>query len=336
MLEVAIVGASGYTGAELVRLISRHPDAHLHSLHVSEHSADAGRSIAALYPGLTSISDLKLNPLSLTDLSCLDGVDAAFLCTDHKVSHDLAPLLIAKGITVFDLSGAFRLSDPAVFEKFYGFAHQHMDLQRESLYALCEFCSADEMKNTTMFSMPGCYPTAAQLAIRPLLEHNLTDPAYRININAVSGVSGSGRKAKLSSSFCEVSLNAYGVFKHRHLPEIEEHLKSRLIFTPHLGDFKRGILETITLKVKSGVTQADIAAAYAACYAGKPLVRVLETMPRLMDVQETPFCDISFVLDEDGYVIIGSAIDNLLKGASSQALQAFNLHYGFAETMGML
>lgn len=333
MVKVAVVGASGYAGAQLCRIISRHEKLELTGLFVSENSLDKGKNISELYGELNGVCDKVLQPLTGAK-DIIDIADAVFLATDHKVSHDIAPALVEAGVAVFDLSGAFRISNTDVFEKAYGFAHEHKDLLKKAVYALAEYVDVKALQNTQMISLPGCYPTASQLALKPLIENGLLDLNYRPSINAVSGVSGAGRKAKLTNSFCEVSLNAYGVFTHRHQPEIAEHLGTEVIFTPHLGDFKRGIHATINAKLKDGVTPEQVAKAYS-YYDNKPLVRVKKGMPMLQDVQYLPFCDIGYAM-KDNYIVICSCIDNLLKGASAQAVQVLNLYYGFDETQGLI
>ncbi|MCR5535987.1 MAG: N-acetyl-gamma-glutamyl-phosphate reductase [Succinivibrio sp.] len=334
MIKVAIVGASGYTGAELARLVTAHPKLELAGLYVSEHSEDQGKPIADLYGYLYSRCELKLQPLH--DAQELSRVaEIVFLCTDHKVSHDLAPQLLALGLTVYDLSGAFRLSNLEVFKQAYGFEHQYPELVKTAVYGLAEYVTAKQLQATSLIALPGCYPTASQLALRPLIDKGLLDPAYRVSINAVSGVSGAGRKSKLSNSFCEVSLNAYGVFTHRHQPEISEHLGQEVIFTPHLGNFKRGILATVTAKLAEDVSAEEAVRCLVDAYAHKPLVRVKSGMPKLMDVVGLPYCDLG-ISSRDGYVVICSAIDNLLKGAAAQAVQVMNLRCGFAETEGLV
>ncbi len=333
MVKVAVVGASGYAGAQLCRIISRHEKLELTGLFVSENSLDKGKKISELYGELNGVCDKVLQPLTGAK-DIIDIADAVFLATDHKVSHDIAPALVDAGVAVFDLSGAFRISNTDVFEKAYGFAHEHKDLLKKAVYALAEYVDVKALQNTKMISLPGCYPTASQLALKPLIENGLLDLNYRPSINAVSGVSGAGRKAKLTNSFCEVSLNAYGVFTHRHQPEIAEHLGTEVIFTPHLGDFKRGIHATINAKLKDGVTPEQVAKAYS-YYDNKPLVRVKKCMPKLQDVQYLPFCDIGYAM-KDNYIVICSCIDNLLKGASAQAVQVLNLYYGFDETQGLI
>ncbi|MBO5565811.1 MAG: N-acetyl-gamma-glutamyl-phosphate reductase [Succinivibrio sp.] len=335
MLKVSIVGASGYAGAELVRLVSRHSNLQLAGLYVSEHSEDQGKRICELYGSLLGVCNDYLQPL--TDVGAVAASsDAVFLCTDHKVSHDIAPALIQGGCTVYDLSGAFRLKDPLVFERFYGFKHEHPELLQQAVYALAEYSSQEELKQTRLISLPGCYPTAAQLALKPLLKASLLDLEHLPVINAVSGVTGAGRKAKLGNSFCEVSLNVYGVFNHRHLPEIEQGLGAHVIFNPHLGPFKRGILETITAKLKVGATRDQVALCYQNMYRNSKLVRLKDSMPKLGDVQGLPFCDLGIASSNDGYIVVCSAIDNLLKGAAAQAVQVLNLREGFDETEGLL
>ena len=334
MKNVAVIGASGYTGAELARLLMRHPRVRLQGLYVSADSRDGGARLDRLHGSLLGTCPLSLEPL--TDPMRLAGTaDAVFLATEHRVSHDLAAVLTDGGCTVFDLSGAFRVRDADFYPRHYGFAHEHPRLLAEAVYALPEHVSADELQRARLISLPGCYPTAAQLALRPLLERQLLDPGSVPVINAVSGVSGAGRRASLTSSFCEVSLNAYGIFTHRHQPEIESHLGQRVIFNPHLGSFKRGILATITARLRHGTADAAPAQALSEAYAGRPLIRLPEGWPRVDDVARTPYCDLHCATGHD-HVVICSALDNLLKGASSQAVQAMNLHYGFEETAGLL
>ena len=255
----------------------------------------------------------------------------AFLALPHEVSEAVTPLLLAKGIAVFDLSGAFRLKDPALYPKYYGYEHQHPELLDQAVYSLMEWL---DKPLPQLVSVPGCYPTACSLALLPLLKAGLVADACIPVINATSGVSGAGRKAALSTSFCEVGLNAYGFFKHRHRPEIEQNLGRKVVFTPHLGNFKRGILATSVVTLKSGVTAEQVAAAFQQAYAAKPLVRLVKHSPNVADVAGTPFCDIHWQQDGEQLVIV-SAIDNLLKGAAAQAMQAANIKFGAPETAGL-
>ena len=295
MLNTLIVGASGYAGAELVTYVNRHPHMNITALTVSAQSNDAGKLISDLHPQLKGIVDLPLQPMS--DISEFSpGVDVVFLATAHEVSHDLAPQFLEAGCVVFDLSGAFRVNDVAFYEKYYGFTHQYPELLEQAAYGLAEWCG-NKLKEANLIAVPGCYPTAAQLALKPLIDADLLDLNQWPVINATSGVSGAGRKAAISNSFCEVSLQPYGVFTHRHQPEIATHLGAGVIFTPHLGNFPRGILETITCRLKSGVTQAQVAQVLQQAYAHKPLVRLYDKgVPALKNVVGLPFCDIGFAV----------------------------------------
>ncbi|WP_337387854.1 N-acetyl-gamma-glutamyl-phosphate reductase, partial [Sutterella wadsworthensis] len=254
----------------------------------------------------------------------------------------LAPIFAAQGAVVFDLSGAYRLPNASDYPKFYGFEHEHPELLDRAVYALGEFVDRGKLRAARIVSLPGCYPTASQLALKPLIDAGLLAADFKPVIDAVSGVSGAGRKAKIGNAFCEVSLSAYGVFTHRHRPEIEAHLGRPVIFTPHLGPFKRGILATITVKLAPGLgdqsqAREKIQQAYESAYAACPLVRLRPALPKLDDVVNLPFCDIGFSVDEEaGYAVVVSAIDNLIKGAAGQAVQVMNLRFGFPETKGLL
>ncbi|EPF0045869.1 N-acetyl-gamma-glutamyl-phosphate reductase [Enterobacter hormaechei] len=334
MLNTLIVGASGYAGAELVSYVNRHPHMTITALTVSAQSNDAGKLISDLHPQLKGVVDLPLQAMS--DISeFTDGVDVVFLATAHEVSHDLAPQFLAAGCVVFDLSGAFRVNDSAFYEKYYGFTHQHPDLLEKAVYGLAEW-SADKLKEANLIAVPGCYPTAAQLSLKPLIDAGLLDLDQWPVINATSGVSGAGRKAAISNSFCEVSLQPYGVFNHRHHPEITTQLGAEVIFTPHLGSFPRGILETITCRLKPGVTKEQVSEVFTQAYADKPLVRLYDKgVPALKNVVGLPFCDIGFAVQGE-HLIVVAAEDNLLKGAAAQAMQCANIRFGFPETQALI
>ncbi|MFA0280157.1 N-acetyl-gamma-glutamyl-phosphate reductase [Vibrio sp. 10N.222.55.F12] len=328
MLKTTIIGASGYTGAELALMINRHPELTLSGLYVSANSVDAGKPIAALHGKLAGLIDMPVQPLTNPEEVAKQS-DVIFLATAHEVSHDLAPIFLENDCQVFDLSGAFRVKGENFYQEFYGFEHQHEQWLDKAAYGLAEW-NEQEIKEAQLVSVAGCYPTASQLAIKPLVEAKLLDENQWPVINATSGVTGAGRKATMVNSFCEVSLQAYGVFNHRHQPEMAAHLGCDVIFTPHLGNFKRGILATITMKLAEGVTEQQIQDAFEQAYQGKPAVRLLEeTLPRIQDVEQTPFCDLGWKV-QGHHIIVVSAIDNLLKGASSQAMQCLNLRYGFA------
>ncbi|CAH6804486.1 MULTISPECIES: N-acetyl-gamma-glutamyl-phosphate reductase [Vibrio] len=328
MLKTTIIGASGYTGAELALMINRHPELTLSGLYVSANSVDAGKPIAALHGKLAGLIDMPVQPLTNPEEVAKQS-DVIFLATAHEVSHDLAPIFLENDCQVFDLSGAFRVKGENFYQEFYGFEHQHEQWLDKAAYGLAEW-NEQEIKEAQLIAVAGCYPTASQLAIKPLVEAKLLDENQWPVINATSGVTGAGRKATMVNSFCEVSLQAYGVFNHRHQPEMAAHLGCDVIFTPHLGNFKRGILATITMKLAEGVTEQQIQDAFEQAYQGKPAVRLLEeTLPRIQDVEQTPFCDLGWKV-QGQHIIVVSAIDNLLKGASSQAMQCLNLRYGFA------
>ncbi|MCE9871470.1 N-acetyl-gamma-glutamyl-phosphate reductase [Hafnia alvei] len=333
-LNGLIVGASGYTGAELAAYLQRHPHMNITGLTVSAQSADAGKLLSDLHPQLKGIVDLPLLPMSDVAAMAKD-VDVVFLATAHEVSHDLAPKFLQMGCVVFDLSGAYRVNQASFYQDYYGFTHQHADWLDKAVYGLAEW-RAEDIKQAQLVAVPGCYPTASQLALKPLIDAGLLDLNQWPVINAVSGVSGAGRKASMTTSFCEVSLQPYGIFTHRHQPEIATHLGAPVIFTPHLGNFPRGILATITCKLTAGVTAKQVGAVYQQAYAGKPLVRVYDKgVPAIKNVAGTPFCDIGFALQGE-HLIIVSAEDNLLKGAAAQAVQCMNIRFGFNETQSLL
>ncbi|MCG3725227.1 N-acetyl-gamma-glutamyl-phosphate reductase [Vibrio cincinnatiensis] len=334
MLKTIIIGASGYTGAELALMVKKHPKLTLSGLYVSANSVDAGKSIGQLHGKLAGLLDMPVQPLVDVE-PVAKSCDVVFLATAHEVSHDLAPLFLAQGCQVFDLSGAYRVQDEAFYTQFYGFKHQHHAWLEKAAYGLAEW-NASAIAESQLVAVAGCYPTASQLAVKPLLVEGLIDETQWPVINAVSGVSGAGRKATMTNSFCEVSLQPYGVFTHRHQPEIAAHLGCDVIFTPHLGNFKRGILATITMKLAQGANENQVVQAFMNAYQGKPAVRLHSTtLPRIQDVELTPFCDIGWKVSGE-HIIVVSAIDNLLKGASSQAMQCLNIHYGFDELTALV
>jgi len=337
MIRCCIVGASGYTGAELVKLIKRHPKMQLDACFVSENSDDANKSIGLVHAELQGICDIVTQPINTGVIASLaDEFDAIFLATPHEASHDWADDLAFKHAKVFDLSGAFRLSDVAIFKQFYGFEHSQPTVLQESVYGLAEW-NADIIKTAKFVAIPGCYPTASLLAIKPLMVKGLIAEGHYPIINATSGVSGAGKKLALGSHFCSVSLQAYGVLGHRHTPEINEHAGADVIFTPHLGQYKRGILATVTMKLKRSSSESDVVDAFQSAYADKAMIRLKNTWPKIDDVAHTAFCDIAWKYDANShYLVVSTAIDNLLKGAASQAIQCANLAFGFESSEGLL
>ncbi|QQO82028.1 N-acetyl-gamma-glutamyl-phosphate reductase [Shewanella algae] len=326
MKNIAIIGASGYTGAQLTALIQAEPELSIQGLYVSENSLDKGKSLAELYPVYQHISAV-LQPLTPeTKQQIVAQADAVALATEHSVSLELAAWFYAQGLAVFDLSGAYRFSDAANYPKWYGFEHDQAEVLAQAVYGLAEW-NAEAIANSKMIAVPGCYPTASLLALKPL--KSLMTDAFPV-INAVSGVTGAGRKAQLHTSFCEVSLTPYGVLGHRHQPEIASQLGQEVIFTPHLGNFKRGILATITLQLKPGTRTEDVAEAYS-IYHGSSIVSVKQNQfPKVDDVVHTGNCHLGWKFDEQNhYLVVASAIDNLMKGAASQALQCIKIHFKY-------
>ncbi|MGO4893778.1 N-acetyl-gamma-glutamyl-phosphate reductase [Flavobacterium sp. W21_SRS_FM6] len=337
MLKTCIIGASGYTGAELALLLQQHSQFELSALYVSEKSLDAHKQLGDLHGFLYGRIDLALQPLKDADMGLLaNEMDVIFLATPHEASHEWMDKLAGKKAVVMDLSGAFRLKNTAVFAQYYGFENTQAHWLEQAVYGLADW-HQDAIKTASVVAVPGCYPTASLTALKPLQEAGLLDIHHRPIINAVSGVSGAGRKAALNSSFTEVSLQAYGVLGHRHQPEIATYLGNEVIFTPHLGNFKRGILATITVKVKAAVSAEQINQAYQLAYASNPIVRLRDSWPKIDDVAHSPFCDLFWKYDEQsGYLVVGSAIDNLLKGAASQAVQCANLRFGFESHLDLV
>jgi N-acetyl-gamma-glutamyl-phosphate reductase len=325
MKNIAIIGASGYTGAQITSLINADANLSVQGLYVSEGSLDKGRKLADLYPTYSHMPYV-LSPLTdEAKATIIAEADGVVLATEHSISLELAAEFYKKGLAVFDLSGAYRFADVAQYPKWYGFEHTHPDVLADAVYGLAEW-NSEQIKRTKMIAVPGCYPTASLTALKPLKP--LLTAAYPV-INAVSGVTGAGRKAHLHTSFCEVSLTPYGVLGHRHQPEIATQLGQEVIFTPHLGNFKRGILATITVQLKPGTTEADVAKAYSV-YDSSPIVTVKHNQfPKVDDVVLTPNCHLGWKYDENsGYLVVASAIDNLMKGAASQGLQCIKIHFG--------
>jgi N-acetyl-gamma-glutamyl-phosphate reductase len=332
-MNVVIIGASGYSGAELASLVAKHPNLTLTGCYVSEGSLDKHKLLSDLYPEHAGLLDTPLLPLSQSAFADINkNADFVCLCTDHKVSVDLAPQFLHMGKKVFDLSGGYRLASNDDYVTYYGFEHQHPELLTQAAYGLAEW-NSEAIKQASLVAVAGCYPTAALNALKPLKEANLLADDTII-INAVSGVTGAGRKASVATHFCEVSLAPYGLFTHRHGPEIEQHLGHKVLFTPHLGNFPRGILETIYVQLKPDVTLEQVNYAYQTL-AHEPLIRLLnQKIPSIKGVAKQPYVDIGWQ-QQGSQLIVISAIDNLLKGAAGQALQCINLTLGVDHTTGL-
>ena len=332
--RVGIVGHRGYSGAELVRLLARHPFVEVVLL---EHRGDQ-REAPAIRSQKTPIQ-LGCTPEAVRD----HQISLVFLATPPEVSMELAPAMLAAGARVIDLSGAFRLRTPENYTAWYTQPHTQPALLAEAAYGLPEFCR-DRVPQARLVSNPGCYPTAANLAIRPLLEAGVVDRAAGIVCDAKSGVSGAGRKPALNTSFCEVTENfsAYSILKHRHVAEVLQvsGLEEReFSFTAQLLPLDRGILETIYFRAVNVASAEALARIYEQRYAGEPFIRVYNPvrMPDLRGVARTNFCDLGVTLDApSGRAVVVSAIDNLVKGAAGQAIQNMNLMLGYPETEGLL
>ena len=341
-IKTAIVGASGYTGMELLRLLLVHSRVELVA---ATSRAEAGKSLGAVFPRFRKAAGAELLFIEPDpDAIAATGAEAAFLALPHGVAAEIARALLERGLKVIDLSADFRLRDPAVYQDFYAHPHPAPDLLAEAVYGLPEIRTA-EIQAAPLVAAPGCYPTSILLPLLPLLRENLIDPST-IVANSMSGVSGAGRKADLSLLFCECneSARAYGVPKHRHLSEIEQELglaagqKVTISFIPHLIPVNSGIVTTITAKLRDGVPPDAIGAALDQAYGGAAFIRLLGRggCADSKNVTRTNFIDIGWQHDpRTGRVILMSAEDNLGKGAGGQAVQCFNLMFGLDPIDGL-
>jgi N-acetyl-gamma-glutamyl-phosphate reductase len=330
-VPVGVVGASGYSGLELSRILALHPQVELKLLGSDKWAGDTAARRAGL-PG--AAGKLKYAPQEkCAELARECAV--VFLATPAEASLDLAPRALDAGVRVIDLSGAFRLRQAELYPKFYGFEHPRPDLLSEAFYGLPELAAAP--RGTRLVANPGCYPTAAALALAPLLQDGLL-AADALIVDAASGVTGAGRKAAEDYSFVEIDgdYRAYKVLRHQHQPEMAQVLDRPLTFTPHLLPVKRGILATCYARLAKGRNAADLRAALLHKYAGAPFVEVLETPDQvaLKGVTGTNKCQLAVAADGEVVVAI-SAIDNLVKGAAGQAVQNLNLIMGWPDTAGL-
>ncbi|KAH7673540.1 N-acetyl-gamma-glutamyl-phosphate reductase protein [Dioscorea alata] len=336
-VRVGVLGASGYTGSEIVRLLANHPH-----FGITLMTADrkAGQSIGSVFPHLIT-QDLP-DMVAIKDADFSD-VDAVFCCLPHGTTQEVIKGL-PKGPKIVDLSADFRLRNVDEYEKWYGQPHRAAELQKEAIYGLTEV-SREEIKNAWLVANPGCYPTSIQLPLVPLIKERLIS-LENIIIDAKSGVSGAGRGAKEANLYTEVSegIHAYGITNHRHVPEIEQGLsdasqcKVTVSFTPHLMPMSRGMQSTIYVEMAQGVTIDDLYKQLASTYEGEEFVKVLEkgAVPHTRNVRGSNYCFMNVFPDRiPGRAIIISVIDNLVKGASGQALQNLNLMMGFPENAGL-
>ena len=340
---VAVVGASGYSGEELVRLLTRHPGVELVALTSRQL---AGQTMANVFPKFAGLrySDLPFIE-SDVDKILATGAKFVFLALPHGVAAEYAKPLVAAGLRVIDLSADFRIKDPAVYEEFYGEAPHAPELSAISVYGLPEIYR-EQIRTAQLIASPGCYPTSVIVPLYPVLKRRLLQPDS-IVIHSMSGVSGAGRTVKLEYLYveCNESVRAYGVPKHRHLGEIEQELSNaygealNVSFTPHLIPVNRGICTTIHAQPADGVTLADVAEALTEVYAREPFIRLLgeKGTPDTKNVTLTNFVDVAWRHDpRTGHIVLLSAEDNLVKGAAGQAVQSLNVMCGWPETTALM
>jgi N-acetyl-gamma-glutamyl-phosphate reductase len=337
-IKVAVIGASGYAGLELVRLLVRHPGCDLVALTSLEYP---GLPFAQVFPALAGIVDLPFSPEPKEKIAA--QAEVIFTAIPHQAAMGIVPRFLAQGCKVVDLSADFRFREVGLYEKWYQ-AHTAPELLAEAVYGLPEL-HREEVRRARLVGNPGCYPTCVILGLAPLAQAGLLQPDSVI-ADCKSGVSGAGRQPLLGLSFCEVNdgFRAYKVLEHRHTPEMEQELSAlagtpmKVTFTPHLVPMSRGILGTLYASLTEARSEGELRELYREFYQGHPFVRLHPpgSLPDTRNVRGANFCDLALRVDEEGRrVIVLSAIDNLNKGAAGQAVQNFNLMVGFPETMGL-
>jgi len=336
--KVAIIGATGYTGVELLRLLLHHPEVEVTALTTQKY---AGISIGQVFPSLMKFLQIKCEELNIDQIS--KKADLIFTALPHKTAMETVPLFYRLGKRVVDLSADFRLKDSAVYERWYQ-KHTASDLLGDSVYGLPEL-HRDKIRNAKIVGNPGCYPTGALIGLIPLIKKELIT-LEGVVVDSKSGVSGAGRDVVLESLFCEVNegVKAYKIFAHRHTPEIEQEInllaqkKIGITFVPHLIPMDRGILSSIYVQLNKKMKTEELLNAFQECYEGESFVRIYPKgkLPNTKDVRGSNFCDIGLVVSEPGdRAVIVTAIDNLVKGASGEAIQNMNIMLGYPETMGL-
>src|SRR6188472_3728875 len=337
MIRIGIVGGTGYTGVELLRLLAQHPEADVRAITSRK---DAGTPVAQMFPSLRGRYDLAFTDPKDADLA---GCNVVFFATPHGVAMAQARELLSAGVRIVDLAADFRLQDPQLFERWYKMPHACPDLLREAVYGIPEI-NREAIRKARIVGNPGCYPTAVQLGFLPLVEAGLVDTRYLI-ADCKSGVSGAGRKAELSLAFAEASDNfaAYGVAGHRHLPEIVQGLNRasrdavRLVFTPHLTPMIRGLFATLYAPLRD--RDADLQKLYEKRYANEPFIDVMPagSQPDTRSVRASNVLRIAVHRPPDSDLALVLAVeDNLVKGAAGQAIQNMNLMFGLPETTGLM
>ncbi len=339
MIKAAILGGSGYTGLEIMRLLAGHPEAEVIEFSSRKYT---GQPVSSIFPSMAGHEYDSLvfkNPADLADTEA----DVVFLCLPHGAAMDIVPHFIERKKRVIDLSADYRLRDVAVYEEWYK-EHSTKNLLADAVYGLPEL-HRDRIKDALIVANPGCYPTSAILGLSPIVEGGLVDPNSVI-IDAKSGISGAGREASLKTAFCENygGFEAYNVGLHRHTPEIEQELTLlagkdvKVTFNSHLLPVSRGILSSIYADLTEPRTTAQIIETYKEFYAGEPFIRIMPegTYPNISNLRCSNFCDIGLWVDEArGRLIVISAIDNLMKGASGAAVQNMNIQFELEETLGL-
>ncbi|CAN5614785.1 N-acetyl-gamma-glutamyl-phosphate reductase [soil metagenome] len=340
MIKIGIVGGTGYTGVELLRILATHPEADIAAITSRK---EAGMPVSTMYPSLRGRVDI---PFTTPEESKLTECDVVFFATPHGVAMAQAPELLEAGVKIIDLAADFRLQDTTVFEKWYGMSHGCVEVLREAVYGLPEL-NREAIKKARVIGNPGCYPTSVQLGFAPLLKAGgLIDPTHLI-ANCASGVSGAGRKAEVGTLFSESSDNfkAYGVKGHRHAPEINEQLRKiasdnsvDCLFIPHLLPIIRGIHSTLYARLTEEGQKADLQTLYEHFYKGEPFVDVMPagSAPETRSVRASNVARIAVHKPNHDTVMVLVVEDNLTKGASGQAVQCMNLLFGLPETMGLM
>ncbi len=339
-VQTAVVGATGYAGYELARLLLRHPGTERPVFYLRE--TNGAKCLAEVFPALRGWGDAPVRTFS-PEAVASQGAQVAFLATPHEASQECAPELLKRGLRVVDLSGAFRFRSGETLTEWYGLEPPEPALLRLAVYGLPELYAA-QVRDAELVANPGCYPTAVILGLRPLLEAGVVARGRGIVCDCKSGTSGAGKEPRRDTHFCEVNENfrAYKLFSHQHTPEVLEHLglgAGDVMFSTHLLPLSRGLLATLYAWLDAPATGEEIETLFRQYYAGRKLVRIWPAgrLPELQHVAHTNFCDIGFALDHSGQrLMVVSCLDNLGKGAAGQAVQNFNLMTGIEETEGLL
>jgi N-acetyl-gamma-glutamyl-phosphate reductase len=340
--KVAIIGASGYSGAEIAALLLKHLFVELNTLMTANAERQTGppRHFSQELPFFLGRCDLDIEPLNIEALVKRE-IAVVFVATPNETSHELVPELLAHSLRVIDLSGSFRLKGDRLYPTWYGFEHRFPELLQSAVYGLTEV-HREAIRTAQLVANPGCYPTSALLPLIPLQRAGMIDLSQDIICDSKSGVTGAGKTPTANTHFSEVSdsFKAYNVMKHRHAPEIWQELThNHLIFTPHLLPINRGILSTIYLRLGKKVSEHDVSQCYQANYHGQPFIRIFPkgVYPEIKFVTHTNYCDIGWNYDAGrSNLILISAIDNLVKGAAGQAVQNMNVMLGFDEKTGLI